>query len=254
MAGMRLTVIGCSGSFPGPDSPASCYLLEAEGFRLVIDMGNGALGVLQRHAELFGIDAICVSHLHADHCIDLSSYWVARQYAPDGPRPPIPVYGPRGTAERIAGVCGEDAASIRARFEIHDLKPRTQDIGPFVVTADHMNHPVETFGFRVEQGGWKVAYSADTGETDALARLAEGVDVLLSEASFQDNDDNPPDLHLTARQAGQHAARAGAGHLVLTHLVPWYDRERSLAEAAASYCGPLSAATSGLVLGPGGAR
>ena len=124
MAGMQLTVIGCSGSFPGPDSPASCYLLEAEGFRLVMDMGNGALGVLQRHAELFGIDAICVSHLHADHCVDLSSYWVARQYAPGGPRPPIPVYGPRGTAERVAGFGGEDVAAIRARFEVHHLDPQ----------------------------------------------------------------------------------------------------------------------------------
>ena len=95
---MRVTVVGCAGSFPGPDSPASCYLLEAEGFRLVIDMGNGALGVLQRYAGLFSIDAICLSHLHADHCIDLGAYWVARQYAPDGPQPPIPVYGPRGTA------------------------------------------------------------------------------------------------------------------------------------------------------------
>src|ERR1700691_6168256 len=107
---MRVTVIGCAGSFPGPDSPASCYLFEAEGFHLVIDMGNGALGVLQRHAELFGIDAICVSHLHADHCVDLSSYWVARQYAPGGPRAPIPVYGPAGTAQRVAGFGGEDAA------------------------------------------------------------------------------------------------------------------------------------------------
>jgi len=254
MAGMRLTVIGCSGSFPGPDSPASCYLLEAEAFRLVMDMGNGALGVLQRHAELFGIDAICVSHLHGDHCIDLSSYWVARQYAPGGPCPPIPVYGPEGTAERVAGFCGEDVASIRARFEVHDLKSQTQEIGPFRVTTDHMNHPVETFGFRVEHAGWKLAYSADTGETDALVRLAEDVDVLLSEASFQTNPNNPPNLHLTARQAGEHATRAGARQLVLTHLVPWYDRERSLAEAAESYCGPLSAATSGLVLGVGAAR
>ena len=254
MAGMRLTVIGCSGSFPGPDGPASCYLLEAEGFRLVLDMGNGALGVLQRHAELFGIDAICVSHLHTDHCIDLSSYWVARQYTPGGPRPPIPVYGPKGTAERMAGTCDADVASIRARFDVHDLKPQTREIGPFRVTTAHMNHPVETFGLRVEHGGSTLAYSADTGETDALVRLAEGADVLLSEASFIDTNDNPPNLHLTARQAGEHAARAGAGDLVLTHLVPWYDRERSLAEAAASYCGPLSAATSGLVLGPGVAR
>jgi ribonuclease BN (tRNA processing enzyme) len=251
MAGMRLTVIGCSGSFPGPHSPASSYLLEAEGFRLVLDLGNGALGVLQRYAELFGIDAICVSHLHADHCIDLGSYWVARRYAPGGPKSPIPVYGPRGTAARIAGLGGEDVASVLARFDVHDLEPRTQEIGPFRVTTERMNHPVETFGFRVEHAGVKLAYSADTGQTDALARLAEGVDVLLCEASFRTGDANPPDLHLTARQAGEYATRAGAGRLVLTHLVPWYDREESLAEAAASYHGPLSAATSGMVIEPG---
>ena len=252
MAGMQLTVIGCSGSFPGPDSPASCYLLEAEEFRLVMDLGNGALGVLQQYAGLFEVDAVCVSHLHADHCVDLGGYWVARQYPPGGPRPPIPVYGPAGTVERVAGVLlgsGETgAASVRERFDVRELTVGTREIGPFRITTERMNHPVETFGFRVEHAGWKLAYSADTGETDALVRLAEGVDVLLSEASFQDNEGNPPNLHLTARQAGEHATRAGAGRLVLTHLVPWYDREQSLAEAAASYCGPLSAATSGLVL------
>jgi ribonuclease BN (tRNA processing enzyme) len=254
MAGMQLTVVGCSGSFPGPESPASCYLLEAEGFRLVVDMGNGALGGLQRHAELFGIDAICVSHLHVDHCVDLSSYWVARQYAPDGVRPAIPVYGPAGTAKRVAGFGGEDEAAIRDRFDVRELGSGPVEIGPFRITAERMNHPVETFGFRIEHGGWRLAYSADTGETSALARLAEGADLLLCEASFLDGPANPPGLHLTARQAGQYAARAGAGQLVLTHLVAWYDRDRSLEEAAGAYRGPLSAATAGLVLGPGAAR
>jgi ribonuclease BN (tRNA processing enzyme) len=251
MASMRVTVIGCAGSFPGPDSPASCYLLEAEGFRLVLDLGNGALGVLQRHAELFGVDAICLSHLHADHCVDLGSYWVARQYTPDGPRPPIPVHGPRGTAERVAGFGGEGLASVQARFTFCDLEAAATEIGPFRVTADRMNHPVETFGFRVEHAGWRLAYSADTGESDALVRLAQDADLLLCEASFLDGPDNRPNLHLTARQAAAHAARAGVGQLVLTHLVPWNDRDRTLAEAAGSYRGPLSLATSGLVLGPG---
>src|ERR1700723_4031086 len=127
---MQVTVIGCAGSFPGPDSPAASYLLEAEGFRLVIDLGNGALGVLQRHAELFGIDAIAVSHLHADHCIDLGSYWVARQYAPQGPRPPIPVYGPPGTAERVAGLAGEDPAAARGPVGGPQAGPPTPPIGP----------------------------------------------------------------------------------------------------------------------------
>jgi len=250
---MRLTVIGCSGSFPGPDSPASCYLLEAEGFRLVIDMGNGALGVLQRYAELFGIDAICVSHLHADHCIDVGSYWIARQFAPDGPKPPIPVYGPPGTAARITPVLGPEAHQPQhPPFDFRDLAVGKIEIGPFYVTTDHMNHPVETFGFRVEHAGARLAYSADTGESDALVRLAEGADLLLCEASYREGPDNTPNLHLTARQAGEHATRAGVGQLVLTHLVPWNDRERSRFEAAQAYHGPLSLATTGLVLDPAG--
>jgi ribonuclease BN (tRNA processing enzyme) len=250
MAAMRVTVIGCAGSFPGPDSPASCYLLEAEGFRLVIDLGNGALGVLQRYAELFSVDAICLSHLHVDHCVDLSSYWVVRQYNAEGPRPPIPVYGPAGTGARVAGFGGEDLPAVQARFTFGDLEVATTEIGPFRITTDRMNHPVETFGFRVEQDGWRLAYSADTGESDALVRLAEGADLLLCEASFLDGPGLRPDLHLTARQAAEHATRAGVGELVLTHLVPWNDRERSREEASQVYRGPLSLATSGLVLGP----
>jgi ribonuclease BN (tRNA processing enzyme) len=247
---MQLTVIGCAGSFPGPDSPASCYLLEAEGFRLVMDFGNGSLGVLQRFVKLFGVDAICLSHLHADHCADLGVYWVARQYAADGPQPPIPVYGPRGTAERVAGFGGESMAAVQARFAFHDLAPGAFEIGPFRITADHVNHPVETFGFRVEHDGWRLAYSADTGECDALMRLAEGADLLMCEASYFDGS-TIPDMHLTARQAAEYAVRAGVGRLVLTHLVPWNDRERTLVEATGFYDGSLSLAYSGLVFGPG---
>ena len=249
MSTMRLTVIGCSGSFPGPDSPSSCYLLEAEGFRLVIDMGNGALGVLQRYAELFGIDAICVSHLHADHCIDVGSYWIARQFAPDGPKPAIPVYGPPGTAARIKPVLGPNAPELQnSPFDFRDLAVGKREIGPFLVATDHMNHPLETFGFRVEHAGGRLAYSADTGECEALVRLAEGADVLLCEGSYLEGPGNAANVHLTARQAGEHATRAGVGRLILTHLVPWNDRERSRAEAAQTYHGPLSLATTGMVL------
>ena len=84
-----------------------------------------------------------------------------------------------------------------------------------------MNHPVETFGFRLEHGGRVIAYSADTGPTDRLVSLAAGADVLLCEASFTEGPGLPADLHLTARQAGEHAARAEVGQLVLTHLMPW---------------------------------
>jgi ribonuclease BN (tRNA processing enzyme) len=246
---VRLTVIGCSGSFPGPDSPASSYLFEHQGFRLLVDLGNGSLGPLQRHTGLADIDAICLSHLHADHCLDLCSYWVAQTYNPDGPPPRIPVYGPAGTAHRMAQAYGLDEhPGMTQAFDFGTLQPGTWEIGPFRVTLAHMNHSVETFGFRVEASGRAIAYSADTGTSAALIELARDADLMLCEASFLDGPGLPEGVHLTARQAAQHAAQAGAGHLVLTHLVPWNDRGRSRAEAAAAFGGQLSLATSGLVI------
>src|SRR5262249_43435503 len=147
-----------------------------------------------------------------------------------------------------------DLAAVQARFAFRDLEPGPVEIGPFRLRVDHMNHPVETFGFRIEHDGWTLAYSADTGESDTLVRLAAGADLLVCEASFLDGPDIRPDLHLTARQAAAHATRAGAGRLVLTHLVPWNDRERTLAEADGIYRGPLSLAVPGMVLEPGGRR
>jgi ribonuclease BN (tRNA processing enzyme) len=245
---MRLTVIGCSGSFPGPDSPGSCYLVEAEGFRLLLDLGNGALGVLQRHSGLYDLDAICLSHLHADHCLDLCSYAVARLYPAAGARPPIPVYGPAGTAERMTRAYSlEPGPEMRTAFDFVTLTPGTVQIGPFRLTAEHMNHPVETFGMRLDHGGSSLVYSADTGESAALAGLARDADILLCEASFIEAPDLPPDLHLTGLQAGQHAARAGVRHLVLTHLVPWNDSAQTREEAARAFTGPISLAASGQV-------
>ena len=244
---MRLTVAGCSGSLPGPDSPASCYLLEADGFRLLLDLGNGAIGALQRYARLDSIDAVCLSHLHADHCLDLCPYYVARTYAPGGPLPPVPVYGPAGTAERMAQAYAHAGPPELARaFSFRELAEGTREIGPFRVTTARMNHPVETYGFRLAAAGRVLAYSADTGQSAALARLAGEADLLLCEASFQEGPDLPADLHLTARQAAEHAAAAGAGRLMITHVPPWYDPVRSLEEASAvAYGGPVSLAAPG---------
>ncbi|HEX4830801.1 MAG TPA: MBL fold metallo-hydrolase [Trebonia sp.] len=247
---MRLTVVGCSGSFPGPESPSSCYLLEAEGFRLVIDMGHGALGVLQRFTGLGAVDAVLLSHLHADHCVDLYAYRVARYYAPGGPMPVIPVYAPAGALERVGRVHGvDDHDGLAQSFRFETVTGGTFDIGPFTVQAGRVNHPVETYGARLSHGGSSLAYSADTGESDELVALARDADVALFEASFlASQPGRPPNLHLTAQEAAQHAARAGAAHLVLTHLVPWNDPEASRAEAAPCYDGKLTLAATGLVL------
>jgi ribonuclease BN (tRNA processing enzyme) len=253
---VQLTIVGWSGSFPGPESPASCYLIDTGDFRLVLDLGNGALGALQRYTGLAEVDAICLSHLHADHCLDMCGYSVFQNYHPDGAQPRIPVYGPPGTPERLSRALGSDHLGMAEAFDFTELVDGPLEIGPLRITTAHMNHPVETFGFRIEHAGQVLAYSADTGPCDELVELARGADVLLSEASFTDGPGLPDDLHLTARQAGEHAARAGAGELVLTHLVPWNDPSASLQQASEAFSGPLRLASSGLGLlgGPGPRR
>jgi len=249
---MRLTVVGCSGSFPGPDSAASCYLLEADGFRLVIDLGNGALGALQRHTGLFDVDAVCLSHLHADHCVDLYSYAIARKYAPEGEQPPIPVYGPAGTEERIGLIHGPkgDDGGLMDGFTFVTLEPGRLEIGPFTVEVAHMNHPVETFGYRFTRGSRTLAYTGDTGLTDAVAEVANGADVFLSEAAFLEGPDLPPNLHLTAREAAVYASRAQVGRLVLTHLQPWNSADTARDEAASAFSGEIDVAVAGQVIYP----
>ena len=246
---MRLTIVGCAGSFPGPDSPASCYLVEHDGHRIVLDMGNGAFGHLQRHADVYAVDGVVLSHLHADHCLDITSYYVARKYHPDGPKPVIPVLGPTGTADRMARAYDlPPEEGMHGEFDFHDHCAVTE-IGPFRISTTRVNHPVETYAIRVEAGGRSLVFSGDTGVCEPLVDLARGADLALFEASFLSRyADLPENLHLTAAQAADHANRAGVDRLVLTHLVPWTPQDETLEEAAAVFQGALALAAPGLAV------
>ena len=243
---MQLTVLGCAGTFPGPDSPCSSYLVEHDGFRLVVDMGTGSLGQLQKHIGLLDVDAIYISHLHADHCIDLVAYSYARRYHPDGLPPPVPVYGPQGTGRRICSAF--ENAPLNGLIDVFDFREipvGTTTIGPFEVTSALTNHPVECHALRISAGGRSLVYSADTGACEGLVELARDADVFLCEASWEDRPDNPPGVHLSGREAGEHAARAGAKRLLLTHLVAWSDVDAIATEAGAAYGGDLAVAACG---------
>jgi ribonuclease BN (tRNA processing enzyme) len=254
---VRLTVVGCSGSFPSADSPASCYLLQAPagGDRtasVVVDLGNGALGALQRHVRLRELDAVLVSHLHPDHFLDLCGLYVARRYDPAGlPARRLPVRGPANTLARLSQAYGDDDGQDRME-QVYDVtewvQGRADPLGPFTVTARRVDHPVEAYGLRVEHAGRVLAYSGDTDTCDALVDLARDADVLLAEASFQEGRDGVRGVHLTGRRAGEAATAAGARSLVLTHLPPWTDPDVVLSEAKAAYDGTVVVAHPGLVL------
>jgi ribonuclease BN (tRNA processing enzyme) len=244
---VRVTVIGCSGSFPGPQSPASSYLVEAEGYAMLLDLGNGALGSLQRFHKVLDIDAICITHLHPDHCLDLTVYWIARIYCPYGKAPQIPVYGPHGTGEHLAKAYElEPNPAMGDAFEFRTFPKGTFQLGPFEITTALMNHPIEAYGLRIEHNGRTFTYSGDSGPSERLVDLARDTDLFLCEAAFAERPNNPPDMHLTGREAGEHAAKAGAARLVLTHLLPWNDPADTLAEAKLSgFEGPIELAAVG---------
>lgn len=249
---MRLTVVGCSGSFPGPESAASCYLVEADGFRVLLDLGNGALGSLQRYADIYAVDAVLLSHLHADHFFDMCSYYVALRFRDRDAAPhKVSVHGPDETLARLGAAYGTTESEFSSVFDVQQHHP-TYEVGPLRVATARMRHPVEAYALRLEHDGATLTFSGDTGPSEDLVTLANGSDVLLAEASFVHGQDNPPDLHLTGREAGQHAARAGAGRLVVTHVPPWHDSEAACEEARSAFAGDVVRAHAGLVLTVGG--
>ena len=249
---MKLTVIGCSGSFAGPESSASCYLLEApiDGgggtFRLLVDLGSGALGALQRHCDPLSIDAVLISHLHADHFFDISGYYVMRKYHPHGAAPQIPVWGPRGLKQRVARAYGLPLdPGMNEEFDFKRLRKSEFELGPFTVHAKRVLHPIEAFAFRIECEGRVLVYSGDTASCDALCELAQGADLFLAEAAFRDDADNPPGVHMTGSEAAAIARDAGVGVLVLTHVPPWHDKQDALLEADGVFPGPTLLASEG---------
>jgi ribonuclease BN (tRNA processing enzyme) len=249
---MKLTVIGCSGSYPGPQAPASCYLVEAdhEGrtWRLLLDMGSGSLGELHNHTDPLGIDAVLLSHLHADHCLDLCGYYVMRKYHPKGAQPRIPVWGPADTDRRMAKAYDLDEnPGMNEEFDFLEHGSEPMAFGPFTITAHRVAHPVTAYALRVEAGGRVLTYSGDTGACEALVDAARDADLFLAEAAFREGDKNPVAIHLTGKEAAQAALDAGVERLVLTHIPAWHDKERALTEAKEVWDGPLDLAERGAV-------
>ncbi|OLF17518.1 MBL fold metallo-hydrolase [Actinophytocola xanthii] len=237
---MKLFVLGCSGSSPGPSNPSSGYLLEAEDFLLGMELGNGTLAELQALRDPFDLDALVFSHLHPDHCADFTALTVFRRYHPAPPYDPrvrrLPVHAPVEAPSRFAAAYSPDEADraetdLTDVFEFHPLHSGTIEIGPFRVDVGKAAHPCEAYGFRISHGGRTLVYTGDTGPEAPLEELATGADVLLAEASWTHAEDRPRDLHLSGRQAGRLARTAGVGRLLVTHVPPWTDRDAVLGEA-----------------------
>jgi ribonuclease BN (tRNA processing enzyme) len=235
-AGLTLTVLGCSGSYAGPGGACSGYLVDDGTTRVWVDAGSGTLANLQRHVAVDAVDAVVLSHEHPDHWSDLEGWHIVQQYRLG--RAGCPVYAPAGLRERTYG----DTSSW---FDWHDVTDGDKvRVGTLDFTFSRTDHGPETLGMRVDAGGRSLGYSADTGPAWSLEALGDGLDLALCEATMPPEQEGTLQ-HLSARQAGETARHAGAGRLVLTHLWPTLEVDRSRAQAAEAFGSPVEVAAVG---------
>ena len=260
---MRITVLGKSPAWQDVAGACSGYLVQDEEFTLLLECGNGVFAKLRRICDYVNVDAVLISHLHADHFLDLVPFSFALTYAPR--QQPVPVarwpgtgrpsrpdlYVPPGAGDvfrRVVGSFGSEDL-IEKAFALHEygtsdelavgpLRARFCEVPHFTVT-----HAVELLA----QGGGRFTFSADCRPNDELVRFAHQTDVLLIEATLPRPERDGVRGHLTPREAGEHGKRAGARRLVLTHFSDELDATWARAEAAEAYGGPVDLAREGAV-------
>ena len=230
---LTLTVLGCDGSYPGPGGACSGYLVRGGGRTIWLDAGSGTLANLQRYVALTDVDAVVLSHEHPDHWSDIEGYRVAAGYVLQ--RPGVPVYAPAGVRSRV----------------YPDFEPAVEwctvadddrvELGGLSLRFSRTDHGPETLAVRIDGEERSLAYSADTGPGWSFEALGDGIDLALCEATFLAGDEGSGG-HLSARQAGAMARGAGVGRLLVTHVWPTVDRDRSREEAASAYGEPVEMA------------
>ena len=243
---MRLTVIGGSGGYPGGGRPCSGYLVEADGFTLLIDPGYGVATALSIGDGL-RFDAVFVSHAHPDHCADLNPILRARAWA-DHPLPPLPVHALPGALDAVLAL--DRPELLAGSYVLRDLHPGGElSIGPFQILTAPLPHPRPNLGFRFSIGRRSLVYTGDCGPSEELIHLADGADLLLAEASYDGTvpPENVGSLS-SAADVGREAATGGVQRLVLTHLMPKTNEAAAMAAAARYFASPIAVARPGLVV------
>jgi ribonuclease BN (tRNA processing enzyme) len=228
---MELTVLGCSGSYGGPNGGAcSGYLVRSGSTSIWMDCGNGTFGHLQQHVAAEDLTAVVITHEHPDHCVDVYGLHVLIRYGLE--REGLPVYAPAGLAEHLGSLVGGDWGNAFA-WEAIDETQRVS-LGDLDLRFSRTDHPPPTYAVEVSSDHKRLVYTSDTGPGWDVSAFAPGADLVLSEATYQ-HGKKPAEIHLSAHEAGLAAREAGARRLMLTHLWPRLDPHEMLAEGSEAY-------------------
>jgi ribonuclease BN (tRNA processing enzyme) len=259
---VQVTVLGKSPSWQDASGACSGYLVQDQGCRVLLDCGNGVFSKLRPRCDYVDVDAVVITHMHADHFLDLVPFSYALRYAPR--QQPVPVGGwpgtehparphlylPAGGADllrRVVSCWGQDDL-IDSAFDVREYTVGDQlSLGPLAARFCEVPHFVVTFAVELASGGRRFTYGADCSPNEALVQFARDTDVLLIEATLPRPERDGMRGHLTAREAGEHGREAGAHRVVLTHYSDELDRDLTRQEGTDGFGGPVDLATEGAV-------
>jgi Metallo-beta-lactamase superfamily. len=239
---LRLTIIGCWGGYPKVDEASSGYLVEQDGFTLLLDCGSGVLAKLPRFLEPSSLHAVLISHYHADHIADIGvlQHALLIRQALGGKKGTLPIYGHSLDPGEFLRLSYRE---ITKGIEYHPERPLP--VGPFTIRFLRTDHPVPCFAFRIESKGKSIVYTADGAFQQGLIAFADDADLLLCECNFYADMDGRQAGHMNSREAGILARESRVKQLVLTHLPHFGNPDRLVAEAKQNYSGPVTLAALG---------
>ncbi|MGI9557623.1 MAG: MBL fold metallo-hydrolase [Solirubrobacterales bacterium] len=254
---MELTVLGKSPAWADAGGACSGYLVQDDGSTVLLEAGNGVFAKLRARVDFASVDAVLISHMHADHILDLVPFAYGLTLSPrldaEGDARPVPtLYVPPGGRKALRALTGawESEDLIESAFAIVEYDPvETVAVGSLRFNFREVPHFTQTFAIEATsvRGGGRITYGADCRADEALVEFARSTDVMLLEATLLEADPDPEAGHMTAAEAGEQAQRAGARRLVLTHFSDELDAERMRRDAGESFDGPLELAQEGAV-------
>jgi ribonuclease BN (tRNA processing enzyme) len=235
---MKVTIIGHWGGFPKAREASSGYLIEHDGYKLLLECGSGVVSSVQEVTDIKDIDAVLITHYHYDHCCDIGHLQYARQIKTQLKEisAPLPIYGPQGEFFRL--LKWEDYTYGVGFDENSNLT-----LGPFEISFIKNIHPLEAYSARIKCKDKVLSYTSDTSYFEDLAGFFKGSDLLICECSFYSDMDGTKAGHLTSSQAGLLAEKARVRKLILTHLPHFGDLNNLLAEAREYYEGEIELAS-----------
>ncbi len=244
---MKLTALGTSTPYPRPDDACSGYLLQHETTNIWVDAGTGTLAELQRHIALDALDAIWISHAHADHTADLLTAYYALRFAEVESAHPVPLFCPPGLRERLAGFLGpQSVKGLPTAFQFHEHRDWAEGtVGGIDLAWGPVDHGMPAYALRATAGGRTVSYSGDSAYCESLVEIAQGADLLLCEVGYSSKPALGESVHCTPEDAGRTAREAGVARLALTHIDGSLDPATAVARASAVYEGEVLIAQPG---------